>query len=224
MNELQVDSVLLSFDNINQLLTDCYMNCRTGDIIGILGRNGSGKSSLMKIIFGTLIPLNKCIRINGTVYNKPYQSKLIGYLPQHGFLPSNSLVEQVIDVMIQNATNRTSVKGDSRIKNKLKQKVNTLSGGERRYLEVLLVVQLDALFVLLDEPFSGIEPIYKEMIKEVISDAKKDKGIILTDHDYRNIIQISTQIMLITNGVSRNIANHQELEALGYVPAGTFEH
>lgn len=224
MNELQVDSVLLSFDNINQLLTDCYMDCRTGDIIGVLGRNGSGKSSLMKIVFGTLIPLNKFIRINGIVYHKPYQSKLIGYLPQHSFLPTNSQVEQVIDVMIQNTTKRSKVKGDRRIENKLKQKVNTLSGGERRYLEVLLVVHLEAMFVLLDEPFSGIEPIYKEMIKEVINDAKKDKGIILTDHDYRNIIAVSTRVMLISNGVSRYIANHKELETLGYVPAGTFEN
>lgn len=224
MNELQVDSILLSFDNIKQLLTDCYLNCRTGDIIGILGRNGSGKSSLLKIVFGTLIPLNKFIRINGNVYNRPYQSKLIGYLPQHSFLPTNARVEQVIDVMLQKPNARTKVKENERIKSKLKQKINTLSGGERRYLEVLLVVHLDAMFVLLDEPFSGIEPIYKEMIKKVINEAKKDKGIILTDHDYLNIVQVSTQIILITNGVSKHITSYKELEVLGYVPGGTFEN
>lgn len=224
MNELQVDSVLLSFDNIKQLLTDCYLNCRTGDIIGILGRNGSGKSSLLKIVFGTLIPLNKFIRINGSVYNRPYQSKLIGYLPQHSFLPVNSKVEQVIDIMLQNPIARIKVKENERIKSKLKQKVHTLSGGERRYLEVLLIIHLDVMFVLLDEPFSGIEPIYKEMIKEVINEAKKDKGIILTDHDYLNIVQVSTQIILITNGVSKHITSCKELEVLGYVPGGTFEN
>lgn len=62
------------------------------------------------------------------------------------------------------------------------------------------------------------------MIKEVINEAKKDKGIILTDHDYLNIIQVSTQIILITNGVSKHITSYKELEVLGYVPGGTFEN
>lgn len=77
-NLLEVDSVIISFDQKN-ILTDCFLKCETNDIIGILGRNGCGKSSLLKVIFGTLFTNNKFIRIKGKVYNQPYKS--VTWLP-----------------------------------------------------------------------------------------------------------------------------------------------
>src|SRR5258708_40300109 len=93
-NSLEVDSVIKSFGKL-KILSDIYLKCETGDIIGIMGRNGTGKSTLLKIIFGTINSSNKSIRINDKVYHQPFKTAgLVGYLPQHHFLlPHLSIYE-----------------------------------------------------------------------------------------------------------------------------------
>jgi len=215
-NLLEVDSAMVSFDD-RKVLTGCYLKCETGDIIGILGRNGCGKSSLLKIIFGTLFTYNKFIRINQKVYNHPYKhGNLIAYLPQHDFLPKNISIEKIINVYLPNKTIRAKISNDIRLKNHLKKRISELSGGELRYLEIMLLVNLDTKFILLDEPFSKVEPLYKEVIAELIRQHRSTKGFIITDHDYTNIIAVS-------DGISRPVTNLYELEKWNYVPAGTFD-
>ncbi|WP_426667264.1 ATP-binding cassette domain-containing protein [Mucilaginibacter sp. McL0603] len=222
-NLLEVDSVMISFDD-RQILGGCYLRCETGDIIGILGRNGCGKSTLLKIIFGTVSTYNKFIRINQKVYDQPYKyGNLIAYLPQHEFLPKNISIGKIIDIYLPNKTAREKIINDPRLKNHLKKCVSELSGGELRYLEIMLLVSMDTKFILLDEPFSKVEPLYKEVISDLIKQYKSTKGFIITDHDYVNIIAASDRIILITDGISRPITNLYELEKWNYVPAGTFE-
>lgn len=219
---LEVDSVMLSFDD-RQILSDCYLRCETGDIIGILGRNGCGKSTLLKIIFGTQFTINKFIRINGKAYSHPYKhGNLVAYLPQHELLPKNISIKRIIDIYIPALTVREKLENDPRLKRHLKKRISELSGGELRYLEILLLVNLDVKFILLDEPFSKIEPLYKEVIIDLIREYRSTKGFIITDHDYHNIITASDRIILITNGVCKPVDSLTELEYWNYVPAGTF--
>jgi ABC-type multidrug transport system ATPase subunit len=221
-NLLEVDSVMISF-NDQKILSDCYLRCETGDVIGILGRNGCGKSSLLKIIFGTLFTYNKFIRINQKVYSHPYkQGNLIAYLPQHDFLPKNISIKKIVDIYIANETGREKITCDQRLKNHLKKRISELSGGELRYLEIMLLANLDVKFILLDEPFSKVEPLYKEVIINLIREYSSTKGFIITDHDYANIIAASDRIILITNGVCKPISTLSELEYWNYVPIGTF--
>ncbi|HTE00232.1 MAG TPA: ATP-binding cassette domain-containing protein [Mucilaginibacter sp.] len=221
-NLLEVDSVMISFDE-RKILSGCYLKCETGDVIGILGRNGCGKSSLLKIIFGTLFTYNKFIRINGKVYDKPYRyGNLIAYLPQHDFLPKNISIQKIISIYIASSEGREKLINDSRLKNHLKKQVSELSGGELRYFEIMLLVNLDVKFILLDEPFSKVEPLYKEVIIELIKEYRSTKGFIITDHDYVNIIAASDRIILITEGIGKPIADLAELEQWNYVPNGTF--
>jgi ABC-type multidrug transport system ATPase subunit len=222
-NVLEVDSVMISFDD-RKILSDCYLKCETGDIIGILGRNGCGKSSLLKVIFGTLFTNNKFIRINDIVYDRPYKyGNLVAYLPQLDFLPKNISVKKIIDIYQSDNVAREKVAGDERIKNHLKKRISELSGGELRYLEIMLLVNLDVKFILLDEPFSKIEPLYKELIVNLIKEYSSTKGFIITDHDYVNIIAVSSRIILISNGVCRPVDDMRDLERYYYVPAGTFD-
>ena len=221
-NLLEVDSVMISFGD-KKILNGCYIKCETGDIIGILGRNGCGKSSLLKIIFGTLPTYNKFIRINQQVYEQPYkQGNLIAYLPQHNFLPQNISVKKIIDLYISALDKRENIMNDLRLKHHLSKRISELSGGELRYLEISLLVNLDIKFILLDEPFSKVEPLYKEIIIDMIKKHSATKGFIITDHDYTNIIAASNHIILINNGVSKSIDNLIELESGNYVPTGTF--
>lgn len=221
-NLLEVDSVMISFDD-RKILTDCYLKCETGDIIGILGRNGCGKSSLLKVIFGTLFTYNKFIRINQKVYEHPYKhGNLVAYLPQHDFLPKNISIKKIISIYIPNKADRDRIFNDPRLKNHLTKRISELSGGELRYFEIMLLVNLDVKFILLDEPFSKVEPLYKEVIIDLIREYRATKGFIITDHDYTNIITASDRIILITDGVCKPISALIELEQWNYVPAGTF--
>ncbi|MCH7408067.1 ATP-binding cassette domain-containing protein [Belliella sp. DSM 111904] len=222
-NQLEISGIIKKF-NHKTLISDIYLLCKTGEALGILGRNGSGKSTLFQIVFGTLPAEDKMIRINNTVYHEPYKKgDLIGYLPQHNFLPTRIAIKRIIDIFITSKIQRQRVLEDERISKHLNKKVSSLSGGELRYLEVLLICHLPVKFILLDEPFSGIEPLYKELIKELIAIHKKDKGFLITDHDYMNIIDISDQLYLMNNGACLQINNYKiELEYHNYLPKGTF--
>lgn len=221
-NLLEVDSVIISFGQ-RQIVSDCYLKCATGEVIGILGRNGCGKSSLLKVIFGTLSTANKFIRINGQVCEQPYKKgDLIAYLPQHSFLPQNISVKTIIDIFIPDKISRERILNDRRLKYHLKKRISELSGGESRYLEILLLVNLDVKFILLDEPFSKVEPLYKQIIIDLIQEYRSTKGFIITDHDYENIITASDKIILISNCVCMPISELIELEQNNYVPVGTF--
>jgi ABC-type multidrug transport system ATPase subunit len=220
-HQLEVDSILMSYGT-KELLTDVYLACETGNIIGLLGRNGSGKSTLLKIIFGTLRAVNSNIRINGRPCPYPYQLKdQVAYLPQHRFLPTDISVRKIINIFIADKGAKQTIKENERIGPHLDKHVDQLSSGELRYLEIMLLLNLDVKFVLMDEPFSGMEPLYKERIAELIKAYRHAKGFIITDHDYRNIISTSTQLILLTNGVCKHIQSLDQLESFNYLPPGT---
>jgi lipopolysaccharide export system ATP-binding protein len=97
---LEIDSVLKSF-GVRQILTDVYINLQTGNILGIFGRNGTGKSTLLKIIFGTQSAERKFIRIDGVVINRPYIiTNNIGFLPQNEFVPKHLKLFQAVNLFI----------------------------------------------------------------------------------------------------------------------------
>ena len=219
---LEIDSVIKSYNN-SELLNNIYLKCETGNVVGILGRNGCGKSTLLKILFGTVFTFNKNIRINGKNYNKPYtKGDLITYMPQDGFLPNRLSVKRIISLFITDKSKRENILSDVHIKEHLNKRVGVLSAGELRYFEVILLLNLNTKFVVLDEPFSKIEPITKEKIKDLLLEYKSHKGIIITDHDYRNIIDSSDQLYIITHGTCKLIKDKIELENMNYIPEGTF--
>lgn len=212
---LEVDSVIKSYD-LRQILTDVYIKCVSGDIIGLLGRNGIGKSTMLKIIFGTLVADNKFIRINQQVIDKPYLEKdLINYLPQDGFLPANLTVKQVVGLYFDDST---LILDDDILKKVVKTKISNLSGGEGRYLEIKMLLFSKSKFVLLDEPFNGVSPILIDSIKGLIKEQSISKGIILTDHDYRNVLDVANKYYLMFDGGLKEITNKSELIDWGYIP------
>jgi len=214
---MQVDSVIKSFGT-KQVLTDVFLSCSQGEILGLLGRNGSGKSTLLKIIFGSLIADQKFVKIGNKIISGLFDNRnLVNYLPQHHFLPNHIKVTTIISLFCDKE-NVSSIKGNELIKPMLGKKSNQLSGGEKRLLEILLIVHSNARYILIDEPFNGIAPIYKEDIKDLIKEQSKNKGFIITDHDYRNILDIATRIILIHDGGTKEIKNKNELEYWGYIP------
>ncbi len=221
--ELFVDSVQFSYTSNNQLLTGGYLGLKVGDIIGLLGRNGTGKTTLMKIIFGSLRAQNAYIRVNGKKVSQAFPTREVCYLPQDSFLPTSFRVKNAISFMLSDQESRTIVESDELIKPILDNKIAELAGGELRYLEIMLLVEQKATFLLLDEPFSGISPILKEKIQALLVEKSKVKGFLISDHDYMNVLDVATQLLLLENGGCRKINRKEELEQF-YVPLGTFDH
>lgn len=214
---LEVDSIRKAFGD-KQVLTDIALKCQPGDIIGLLGRNGSGKSTLLKIIFGTLFTDYKFIRINDEILDQPFKTKnIIVYLNQDNFLPKNITVKQVVEIYSDDLDQKEFL-DDEVLSKVLETKIRNLSGGESRYLEVKLLLTLDSLFVLLDEPFNGISPLHIEKVKNMILDKSIEKGIILTDHDYRNVLDVANKFYLLFDGGLKPIKTKQDLIDWGYVP------
>ena len=216
-NTLYIDSINKTYNN-KIILKDIYLKVNTGDIVGILGRNGSGKSTLLKIIFGTVEAENKFIKVNDRLLEKPYKEKnVIKYLPQDDFLPKQIKVKKLIQMYLKKE-NIENIANDKIIERIIERKVNDLSGGELRYLEIKLLMSLDSMFVLLDEPFNGVSPILVgEMKKDIIKNSSS-KGIILSDHDYRNVLSVANKIYIIINGSIKELKNNEELKYYGYIP------
>jgi len=216
-NCLLADSIRKSFEE-KQVLTDIFLKCQTGDIIGLLGRNGSGKSTLLKILFGTLYTDYKHITINGELLDSPYEKTgAISYLPQDDFLPKNLTVKKLITIF-DSILNPDLLYQDQIVKKILETKIRNISGGELRYLEIILILNLDSQFVLLDEPFNGISPLHIELVKNMILDKSFKKGIILTDHDYRNVLDVANKYYLLLDGGLKSVKTKQDLIDWGYVP------
>lgn len=218
---LEVDSIRKSFGD-KQVLTDIALSCHPGDIIGLLGRNGTGKSTLLKIIFGTLYTDYKFIRINDEVLTQPFKSKnIIAYLPQDNFLPKNITVKKIVEIYSDDFDQKKFLE-DEVLSKVIATKIGNLSGGEARYLEVKLLLNLNSTFVLLDEPFNGISPLHIDLIKAIILNKSSKKGIILTDHDYRNVLDIANKYYLLFDGGLKSVKTKQDLIDWGYVPDRQF--
>ncbi|MGR7813666.1 ATP-binding cassette domain-containing protein [Lacinutrix undariae] len=215
---LEVDNIELYFKD-KCLLNGIYLKAEAGKVTGILGHNGCGKSCLLHIIFGDLKSKYKLIRIDNYPIIKPlYQTKLIGLLPQYTCVPSAIRLKTVFKLLKVNWQDFVVLFPAFSIYEHKKAKY--LSGGELRVLEVFLLLKGDHKIVLLDEPFSTVAPLYIEKFKALISEEKQHKIIILTDHSYKNVIDVSDEIYLIKNGCSKLIGNVKELEDYNYLTAG----
>jgi ABC-type lipopolysaccharide export system ATPase subunit len=215
---LKVNNITKSFGK-KQILNNISFECCTGEIIGIFGRNGSGKSTLLKIIHGTLKSDSIDLSINSNPINplKVIPQKKIGFLPQDSFLPKGLTVRQAIPLLFENGDNQDKIFYSPGVSKFEKQKIGALSIGELRYLEVLLICNLSHPFILLDEPFSMIAPLYKDLIKTVLLSLKETKGIIITDHYYTDVLDITDCYFLIKNSKKIIISDTSDLMNNGYL-------
>ncbi|WP_264553152.1 ATP-binding cassette domain-containing protein [Flavobacterium sp. N2038] len=199
------------------ILSDVYLKCETSEIIGLLGRNGSGKSTLLKIVAGLESVNDRCVRINSVSLNtKNVLMSEVSYLDQDRFIPNHLSVQKAIYLAIEKE-NRASFCEDDFIKELLKKKVRHLSTGEARYLEIKIVLWNSSLFALLDEPYNGLSPLMIENINEMIKGCLNKKGIIVTDHNYQNVLKIANKLVLIKDGKTHLIKEKAELVEKGYL-------
>jgi lipopolysaccharide export system ATP-binding protein len=186
-----------------------------GEIAGLLGPNGAGKTTIFYMIVGFLRPTHGNVLLNteditvGPMYKRARLG--IAYLPQEASIFRKLTVEQNIWAILQSRKDlKKKEKKDlldelieefsiGRIR---KQFGYTLSGGERRRTEIARALATDPKFLLLDEPFAGIDPIAVHEIKEIIKKlAEKGIGVLITDHNVRDTLEITSIGLIINKGV-----------------------
>jgi ABC-type multidrug transport system ATPase subunit len=216
---LEVDSVQKHY-NEKIIIPDVYLKCHTGEIIGILGRNGSGKSTFLKIIFGIEAADFKFVRVNGVVKSKTSDLlNEISYLPQENFIPNSFSIKKTIILSIAKDKIQDFC-ADEMIRSILAKKIKHLSGGELRYLEIKLILNNASKFVLLDEPYTGLSPIMIDKVNDLITEMSSRKGIIITDHNYENVIKVSTKLALMKEGKLHHLKHKNDLVETGYLKVG----
>jgi ABC-type multidrug transport system ATPase subunit len=208
-NTLEIDSIQLSFGE-KTVLKSIYIKAETGQITGILGRNGCGKSCLLKLIFGEMKSQDKSVRINGKVlFEDSRNSEDMKMLPQFNFLPKHIKVSHAFKHFDLNFSEFCHFFNEFEKWNDLK--IKELSGGNIRIMETFLIIKSDTKFCILDEPFSHLSPKNISTFIQIINQEKEKKGIILTDHLYRHITDVSDYLYVITDCASYNIKSIDEL-------------
>ena len=213
--EILLDSVFLSFGP-KEVLRGAHLRLRKGEVTGMLGRNGTGKSCLLKILTGQLRPENLYIGVDG-VYAKDLYAVpgLINYLPQHSCHPPDMRIGKILDLYGVDAA--AFMLRHGHLFPAKNPRFGQLSGGIRRLFEILLLLAAETHFTLLDEPFSHIMPMHLEYIREAIRESAERKGVLVTDHKYEHVLDLAQTLYLIYGGTSRIVSGREELARYGYL-------
>ncbi|PQJ09324.1 ABC transporter ATP-binding protein [Flavipsychrobacter stenotrophus] len=218
--EIMIDNLVAEniFFSVMQrdILKGVTIRADKGKVTGLLGRNGSGKSTMLQAMFGTLSVQECNVFVNGQMVKNAYgKAGLVNYLPRKPYLPGRL---KVADALKQFGSDVAYILlWFPEVEEDLEKRINELSGGRERLWSVLILLLANTRFTLLDEPFTHIMPIHIERLKELISIKKVDKGIIITDHMYRHLLEISNSLYLMKDGKSIYIRDKQDLVLHGYL-------
>ena len=186
----------------------------SGEVIGLLGANGAGKTTTFSMVVGLTAPDSGRVLLDGIdVTDDPMYiraRKGIGYLPQEASIFRGLSVEQNIMAILETldidgATRRTRLRellAELGLTPLAKSPAYTLSGGERRRVEITRALVISPKFMLLDEPFAGIDPIAITDIQKIIFHLKSQGiGVLITDHNVRETLRITDRAYIVHDGV-----------------------
>ncbi|MCZ7624676.1 MAG: LPS export ABC transporter ATP-binding protein [Candidatus Methylomirabilota bacterium] len=209
---LRTESLVKSFKG-RQVVAGVSINLEAGEVVGLLGPNGAGKTTTFYMVLGLLKPDQGQVILNGEVVTDlpvyKRARKGLGFLPQEPSIFRKLTVEQnimaileILDLSEQERRQRLeSLLQELDLTHLAKSKAYTLSGGERRRAEITRALVTSPDFMLLDEPFAGIDPIAIADIQTIIARLKaKGVGVLITDHNVRETLQIVDRAYLIYEG------------------------
>ncbi len=189
------------------------VSVRQGEIVGLLGPNGAGKTTTFYMIVGLITPNAGQVFFNDTeITSIPMYKRArlgVGYLPQEPSVFRKLTVEENILSVLQFTSLSKKVQKerteklleDFNIAHIRKSKGFSLSGGERRRTEIARALATEPKFILLDEPFAGVDPIAVEDIQQIVSDLKnRNIGVLITDHNVHETLSITDRAYLLYEG------------------------
>ena len=216
------------------VVKDVDVSLERGEIVGLLGPNGAGKTTSFYMITGMIKPTEGNIFLddyeitNDAMYKRARNG--IGYLAQEPSIFGKLTVEDNLKLVLELRKDLTEkdqrekmelLLQDLSVSHLFQSKGNTLSGGERRRVEIARCLCMDPDFILLDEPFAGVDPIAVEEIQGIVHSLKQKKiGVLITDHNVRETLSITDRSYLLfdgqilKSGTSESLANDEEARRL----------
>jgi len=234
-----MDNAILTADNLikkykkRTVVKGVSLDMKQGEIVGLLGPNGAGKTTTFYMIVGMVKPNSGIVTIDGNIItNKPMykRSRLgISYLPQEASIFRKMSVENNIKAILELQPMKRKERKERleellenfNITHIRKSKGYMLSGGERRRCEIARTLASSPKFVLLDEPFAGIDPIAVEDIMKMVKDLKNQGlGVLITDHNVHETLSITDRAYILIDGniyisgTAEEIAANEEVKKL----------
>ena len=213
MSVLKINSLYKRFGK-KEVVRGVDFSMQTGEVLGLLGPNGAGKTTSFYMIVGFYRPTSGEVFLNDTCITRMPMYKRarmgISYLPQEASVFRKLTVEQNIWAVLETRKDLTKAEkqykldeliSEFNIERIRKQPAFTLSGGERRRTEIARSLAIEPEFLLLDEPFAGIDPIAVSDIKSMIRLlSKRGIGVLITDHNVRDTLEITDRAIIISTG------------------------
>lgn len=212
-----------------RVVKNVSLEMNKGEIVGLLGPNGAGKTTTFYMITGIIKPNSGRVFYNGQdITNYPMYKRArlgLGYLPQEASVFRNLTVEENIVSVLEmrgiSKVERTKIMEnlieEFNLNHVAKSMGYSLSGGERRRVEIARTISTNPDFILLDEPFAGVDPIAVEDIQNIILQLKeKGLGILITDHNVRETLRITERAYIMAegkiliSGTGEEIANDEQ--------------
>ncbi len=205
---------LVKFFGRKQAVREVTFSMKSGEIVGLLGPNGAGKTTVFYMVVGFIRPTSGKIYLDGVDVSNLAMFKRarlgVSYLPQEPSVFRKLSVQDNIAAVLETRKNLTPAEKRKKLDALLdelgishlrRQKAYTLSGGERRRTEIARSLAIEPKFLLLDEPFAGIDPIAVSEIKKIVhSLSRKGIGVLITDHNVRDTLQITHYSHIINLG------------------------
>ena len=213
MSLLKAQNISKSY-KLLEVVKDISLEINSGEVVGLLGPNGAGKTTAFYIIVGLVMADKGSIFLDDkdiTQLNMHKRASLgLGYLPQEASIFRKLTVEENILSILEYQSHLTQPEREQKLDQLIEElhishvKKNlgiNLSGGERRRVEIARALAADPRFILLDEPFAGVDPIAVEEIQGIVHSLKeKEIGVLITDHNVRETLSITDRSYLLFNG------------------------
>ncbi len=213
MSILSVEDISKSY-KLRKVVKGISLEINSGEVVGLLGPNGAGKTTAFYMIVGLVSADSGRILLDGQdLTSQPMHKRArlgVGYLPQEASIFRKLTVEQNILAILENRSNLKRAGREEELEKLLDElhvgHVRTslgisLSGGERRRVEIARALAADPLFVLLDEPFAGVDPISVLDIQRIIKHlSERDIGVLITDHNVRETLGICSRAYILNDG------------------------
>ncbi len=224
MKEIKVKNLVKQFKG-RRVVDEVSLDLKQGEVIGLLGPNGAGKTTTFYMIVGLIRPNEGHVFLNGqdvTTLPMFKRARLgLGYLPQEPSIFKKLSVEENLRLLLEVVEPIHPDQFESRINELIidlglnhvrKSQGYQLSGGEKRRVEIARSLSLNPSFILLDEPFAGVDPIAVSEIQDIIKQLKdKGIGIIITDHNVRETLAITDRSYIIHQGKILLTGNPKEI-------------
>ena len=213
MELVKCNNLCKEFDN-KKILKDVNLTIPKGRIIGLLGKNGMGKTTLLKLINDLLTPTSGEVLINGEKPNIN-SKKIISYLPERTYLDKSMKISQIItffDEFYDNFNKEKAIKLLKDLDLDINSKVSKMSKGMQEKLQLILVMSREAKLYILDEPLGGVDPATRDYILDtILSNFSENSSLIISTHIISDIERILDDVIFIDKGSIVLTASADEL-------------